>query len=121
MLDGPIDRDPGSGTRSNAKFYVRAFGGGKRHRINGIRGNIQQQSLTGHRLGAQLPWTESQYETRRMDGLPISFTSGGGNGALAVGAQCTLKASISCVGVGLHSGKRVSLTLRPAAANQGIV
>ena len=56
-----------------------------------------------------------------MDGLPISLSSGEGNGELAIGAQRTLKAPISCVGVGLHSGKRVSLTLRPAAANQGIL
>ncbi|MCK8783098.1 UDP-3-O-acyl-N-acetylglucosamine deacetylase [Roseomonas sp. NAR14] len=33
----------------------------------------------------------------------------------------TLKASIGCVGVGLHSGRRVALTLRPAAAGTGIV
>jgi UDP-3-O-[3-hydroxymyristoyl] N-acetylglucosamine deacetylase len=56
-----------------------------------------------------------------MDGLPISLSSVEDQGALAIGAQRTLKAPISCVGVGLHSGKRVSLTLRPAAANQGIV
>lgn len=56
-----------------------------------------------------------------MDGLAMSFSSDGANSALAVGPQCTLKAPISCVGVGLHSGKRVSLTLRPAVANQGVV
>jgi UDP-3-O-[3-hydroxymyristoyl] N-acetylglucosamine deacetylase len=33
----------------------------------------------------------------------------------------TLKTSIGCVGVGLHSGRRVTLTLRPAAAGTGIV
>ncbi len=33
----------------------------------------------------------------------------------------TLKAAISCVGIGLHSGAPVSLVLRPAAANSGIV
>jgi UDP-3-O-[3-hydroxymyristoyl] N-acetylglucosamine deacetylase len=33
----------------------------------------------------------------------------------------TLKTAIGCVGVGLHSGSRVSLTLRPAAAGSGIV
>jgi UDP-3-O-[3-hydroxymyristoyl] N-acetylglucosamine deacetylase len=33
----------------------------------------------------------------------------------------TLKTAISCVGVGLHSGRRVSLTLRPAASGTGIV
>ena len=34
--------------------------------------------------------------------------------------QHTLKSSISCVGVAVHSGRRVSLTLRPAEANHGI-
>ena len=37
------------------------------------------------------------------------------------GMQHTLRAAISCVGVGLHSGHRVALTLRPAPANSGIV
>jgi UDP-3-O-[3-hydroxymyristoyl] N-acetylglucosamine deacetylase len=34
--------------------------------------------------------------------------------------QHTLKAPISCVGVAVHSGRRVSVTLRPADANHGI-
>lgn len=33
----------------------------------------------------------------------------------------TLRTAIGCVGVGLHSGRRVSLTLRPAAAGTGIL
>jgi UDP-3-O-[3-hydroxymyristoyl] N-acetylglucosamine deacetylase len=33
----------------------------------------------------------------------------------------TLKTAIGCVGVGLHSGRRVALTLRPAQAGSGIV
>ncbi len=33
----------------------------------------------------------------------------------------TLKTAIGCVGVGLHSGRRVALTFRPAAAGTGIV
>lgn len=33
----------------------------------------------------------------------------------------TLKTAIGCVGVGLHSGRRVALTLRPAAAGTGIL
>ncbi len=36
-------------------------------------------------------------------------------------AQRTLKSIVSTVGIGLHSGKRVNLTLRPAVANTGIV
>jgi UDP-3-O-[3-hydroxymyristoyl] N-acetylglucosamine deacetylase len=35
--------------------------------------------------------------------------------------QYTLKAPIHCVGVGLHSGRKVSLGLHPAAAGSGIV
>jgi UDP-3-O-[3-hydroxymyristoyl] N-acetylglucosamine deacetylase len=33
----------------------------------------------------------------------------------------TLKTAIGCVGVGLHSGRRVALTLRPAVAGTGIL
>jgi len=40
---------------------------------------------------------------------------------LAPWSQQTLKAPISCVGVGVHSGKRVKLTFRPAAIDHGIV
>jgi UDP-3-O-[3-hydroxymyristoyl] N-acetylglucosamine deacetylase len=36
------------------------------------------------------------------------------------GRQHTLKSPISCVGVAVHSGRRVSLTLRPAEAGHGI-
>ena len=35
--------------------------------------------------------------------------------------QRTLKTSISCVGIGLHTGARVSLSLLPAPADHGIV
>lgn len=35
--------------------------------------------------------------------------------------QQTLKAAISCVGVGLHSGRKVAMTIRPAAIDHGIV
>jgi UDP-3-O-[3-hydroxymyristoyl] N-acetylglucosamine deacetylase len=35
-------------------------------------------------------------------------------------AQRTLRRQISCVGIGLHSGNKVNLTLKPAAANFGI-
>jgi UDP-3-O-[3-hydroxymyristoyl] N-acetylglucosamine deacetylase len=34
--------------------------------------------------------------------------------------QYTLKRSVSCCGVGLHTGRTVNLTIRPAAANSGI-
>ncbi len=35
--------------------------------------------------------------------------------------QRTLKEIVTTVGVGLHSGRKVTLTLRPAAANTGVV
>ena len=35
--------------------------------------------------------------------------------------QATIKKRISCAGVGLHSGKQVTLTLRPAAEDTGIL
>ena len=35
--------------------------------------------------------------------------------------QRTIKEQINAIGVGLHSGCRVSLTLKPAKANSGIV
>ncbi len=37
------------------------------------------------------------------------------------GRRRTLKAAISCVGIGVHTGRRVSLSLLPAAPNTGIV
>ncbi len=45
--------------------------------------------------------------------LPLSHAAGP--------TQRTLKSAICCVGVGLHSGKRVNVTLRPAAINSGVV
>src|SRR5260370_41833862 len=35
-------------------------------------------------------------------------------------AQRTLRRQISCVGIGLHSGNKVNLTLKPAVADFGI-
>ncbi|MFV0439365.1 MAG: UDP-3-O-acyl-N-acetylglucosamine deacetylase [Desulfopila sp.] len=34
--------------------------------------------------------------------------------------QCTLKKTVSCCGVGLHTGRTVHLTIRPAAVDNGI-
>jgi UDP-3-O-[3-hydroxymyristoyl] N-acetylglucosamine deacetylase len=50
-----------------------------------------------------------------MDGLPQNLVPD-----TAIW-QHTLRAPINCVGVGLHSGRRVSLTLRPAEPGHGIV
>ena len=35
--------------------------------------------------------------------------------------QQTIKNPISCTGIGIHSGDKVNMTLRPAPANSGIV
>jgi UDP-3-O-[3-hydroxymyristoyl] N-acetylglucosamine deacetylase len=51
-----------------------------------------------------------------MDGLPESLRP-----LKAATSQHTLKSAISCVGIGLHSGKRVKLGLLPAPAGTGIV
>ena len=51
-----------------------------------------------------------------MDGLPESMKP-----LADVSCQRTLKSSIGCVGVGLHSGQRVNLTLLPAAPDTGII
>ena len=42
-------------------------------------------------------------------------------GASLLWSQRTLKSRIPCVGIGVHSGRRVSLTLLPAPAGHGIV
>ena len=47
-----------------------------------------------------------------MDGLPYLTETDTGQ---------RLKAAIGCVGIGVHSGRRVALTLRPAPAGTGIV
>ena len=58
-----------------------------------------------------------------MDGLPemspmareLALSSAAG------AAQRTLKSAICCVGVGLHSGRRVNIVLKPAPVHSGIV
>jgi UDP-3-O-[3-hydroxymyristoyl] N-acetylglucosamine deacetylase len=50
-----------------------------------------------------------------MDGLPLMFPQ------TTTQMQRTLKAPISCVGVGLHSGRKLRLVLRPAPTDSGIV
>lgn len=58
-----------------------------------------------------------------MDGLPeLSPTVHERLLSPAAGlAQRTLKSAICCVGIGLHSGRRVNVTLKPAAAHTGVV
>jgi UDP-3-O-[3-hydroxymyristoyl] N-acetylglucosamine deacetylase len=59
-----------------------------------------------------------------MDGMQQSLSRASvaaGTTSSKVACQSTLKTSIDCVGIGLHSGRRVQMALRPAAANHGIV
>src|SRR5271166_614657 len=59
-----------------------------------------------------------------MDGMqhsPSRATVAAGKTPSKAALQSTLKTSIDCVGIGLHSGYRVQMALRPAAANHGIV
>jgi UDP-3-O-[3-hydroxymyristoyl] N-acetylglucosamine deacetylase len=51
-----------------------------------------------------------------MDGLPGHYAE-----IAAPALSRTLREAIDCVGVGLHSGRRAHLTLRPAAAGTGIL
>jgi UDP-3-O-[3-hydroxymyristoyl] N-acetylglucosamine deacetylase len=56
-----------------------------------------------------------------MDGMPRISLSDLSSEDNAPRRQRTLKAPIGCVGVGVHSGTRASLTLKPAEAGHGIV
>jgi UDP-3-O-[3-hydroxymyristoyl] N-acetylglucosamine deacetylase len=51
-----------------------------------------------------------------MDGLPGKLAP-----LTAVVRQRTIKAPIGCIGVGVHTGRRVSMTLRPAEVGHGVV
>ncbi len=42
-------------------------------------------------------------------------------GEVIIAAQQTLKSAIGCRGIGLHTGQKVAMTLRPAASDSGIV
>jgi len=55
-----------------------------------------------------------------MDGMQHAF-SPTGTASLAGTGQSTFKTSIDCVGIGLHSGRRVRMVLHPAAPYHGIV
>ena len=56
-----------------------------------------------------------------MDGLPSILFDYPALTQESTWSQRTLKASIGCVGVGVHSGRKASLTLIPAPAGHGIV
>ncbi len=53
-----------------------------------------------------------------MDGMTTPSPLGASS--WNTGLERTIKAPIGCVGVGLHSGRRVAVTLRPAQAGTGI-
>jgi UDP-3-O-[3-hydroxymyristoyl] N-acetylglucosamine deacetylase len=52
-------------------------------------------------------------------GMPDRLSDSGVNAKVA--RQRTLRKSIGCLGVGLHSGAKVSMTLRPGDVDEGIV
>ena len=56
-----------------------------------------------------------------MDGSPAILFEHHGMSQDMAWSQRTLKTSIGCVGVGVHSGRKASLSLHPASAGQGIV
>lgn len=56
-----------------------------------------------------------------MDGLPTLTLLHFDQSRFAAHAQRTLKAAIDCVGVGLHGGQLVHLSLQPAPIDTGIV
>jgi UDP-3-O-[3-hydroxymyristoyl] N-acetylglucosamine deacetylase len=51
-----------------------------------------------------------------MDGLPESLKT-----VTAASCQHTLKSAIGCVGVGLHTGRKVAVSLQPAPPDTGII
>jgi len=55
-----------------------------------------------------------------MDGFLATSTLAGSLLAGMDGMRRTLRASIGCVGIGLHSGARVAMTLHPASPGAGI-
>src|SRR5206468_11137872 len=79
-----------------------------------------------------LVYTDVEDWTQDRPGLPNRVMTGSEQMNVPMGqtmpesvsslwTQRTLKSRIPCVGVGVHSGRRVSLTLLPAPAGHGIV
>ena len=60
------------------------------------------------------------YDLPKSQKVGIDFASSVGHTLSRMDAQRTLKRQISCAGIGLHSGQKVTLTLKPAAADSGI-
>ena len=104
---------------------------GIKRKINELARNTQQQSLNGltvtsglerilrPRDGLPDPWTKTGPDgSEQMNGPPGQVTHEAGS---SLWTQRTLKSRIPCVGIGVHSGRRISLTLLPAPAGHGIV
>lgn len=66
-------------------------------------------------------WLRSQASPDRRPALAIPIPDTTGPNALNDHLQHTLRNRISCTGIGLHSGAKVSLTLHPAEPDTGIV
>jgi UDP-3-O-[3-hydroxymyristoyl] N-acetylglucosamine deacetylase len=54
-----------------------------------------------------------------MSGIRFAITTAGS--LVNIAFQQTLRRQVSCAGIGLHSGSKVSLTLKPAPAGTGVV
>lgn len=57
---------------------------------------------------------------REKSGIPFATTRSG-SAVVNIAFQQTLRRQVSCAGIGLHSGSKVSLTLKPAPAGTGVV
>ncbi|MBK8740890.1 MAG: UDP-3-O-acyl-N-acetylglucosamine deacetylase [Betaproteobacteria bacterium] len=63
----------------------------------------------------------SSFQTKALANAPSGDPASPRRQSLTMLRQRTLKKKISTTGVGLHTGTKVTLTLRPAAADTGIV
>lgn len=63
----------------------------------------------------------SRFDRIENTKVSIEYVTDGAKGYLSVIKQKTLKSAISCTGIGLHSGEKISMTLHPADAGAGIV
>ena len=63
--------------------------------------------------------TTALHDSRPIPAPAFAAVRRSARGELAL--QRTLKSSIRCAGIGLHSGARAEMVLKPAAANAGIV
>ena len=62
-----------------------------------------------------------EHHKQRSCGIGIALHRGVAETSYSLmNAQRTLRRPISCAGIGLHSGKKVTLSLKPAPADAGI-